>query len=64
MSAKVTYAVSLYKELAGKLGPRDAYEIAIKLAGLRTAADRAHMRAAISAGQVQPAPRLPPRRRR
>jgi hypothetical protein len=47
MSAKVTYAVSLYRQLVDKLGPRAAYESAVKLAGLRTASEREKMRNAI-----------------
>lgn len=47
MSAKVTYAVSLYTKLVDKLGPRAAYDAAVKLAGLRTASEREQMRDAI-----------------
>jgi hypothetical protein len=48
LSAKVTYAVSLYQQTVEKLGPRAAYQTAVELAGITTAAERAAMRNAIA----------------
>ena len=52
LSAKVSYAVSLYLQLVEKgTEPRAAYAAACELAGLTSARERSEMRSAVVATQ-------------